>query len=237
MDLVSPTAVVDASNNGPSGMPRFNLFFLRRGVGSKLISIRSSFARSIGAMVTTNLDEATHLVISGSLSCAAVASALKFSRSEDLYSYLAARHIETVKWDWIEQSDETLKEPTVKHLWHGLASFQSLAQQKSRKRRRIEATLSHPEARRPPSFAMNLQISACFQKLSKLHQDCPLLPGDQDFWKAYTLQKISGRLKHLDFEIKDDAQVLQRLRKLDGIGESTLVKIKEFFRDETLVQI
>jgi hypothetical protein len=37
--------------------------------------------------------------------------------------------------------------------------------------------------------------------------------------------------------LKDATQVLQRLQKVDGIGESTLVKMKEFIKDRMLAGI
>lgn len=231
----SEDAAVDLNSvRNSAESPRFKLFFLHLGQSSKVIQIRASAAKSKGVLVTSNLDDATHLIISGNPSAAAVASFLKFPDASTLATFLMEKHIETCKSEWIIQSD-TLKEPTVQQLWNGLAFFQPSMPQQSRKRRRSE-TSCHPQESRPSSFAMNMKISDCFQILSKLHQDCPLL-GKHDFWKAYTLQKISGRLKHLDFEIKDDPQVLQRLRKVDGIGESTLNKIKEYLRTGTLARI
>jgi DNA polymerase/3'-5' exonuclease PolX len=217
VDLVSQTAAIDANGQQQGKQrsedavldlhsvrdyaetPRFKLFFLHLGQSSKVIQIRANAAKSKGALVTSTLEDATHLIISGNPSAAAVASFLKFRDASALASFLMERHIDTCKSEWIVQSD-TLKEPTVQQLWNGLAFFQPTIPQQSRKRRRSE-TSSHPEGSRPPTFAMNMKISDCFQILSKLHQD------------------------------------LQRLRKVDGIGESTLNKIKEYLRTGTLERI
>jgi hypothetical protein len=67
-------------------------------------------------------------------------------------------------------------------------------------------------------------LQAASPRLSTASGRLGLLEG-----KVCMLQKILGQWKHLDLEIlKDATQVLQQLQKVDGIGESTLVKMKEF---------
>lgn len=74
-------------------------------------------------------------------------------------------------------------------------------------------------------FDRNDAISLMFHKLAKLHQECALRHNDE--FRALTNNLISGRVKFLDFEITPDN--LDRVKKIKGIGESSVGKLKEFF--------
>ena len=76
-----------------------------------------------------------------------------------------------------------------------------------------------------------MEISILFEKLAKLHKESPLTK--EDAWKAYTFNLISGRVKHLDFDIVDDPTVLDRVSQVRGIGTSSVDKIKEYLRTGT----
>jgi hypothetical protein len=84
-------------------------------------------------------------------------------------------------------------------------------------------------------FERNKEIAQVFQTLSNLHQSCPLLEMDQ--WKAYMFRVIAGRLTHLDFEIRNDPQTLNRLREIQGIGSNSVDKIQEYLETGTLGRI
>ena len=84
------------------------------------------------------------------------------------------------------------------------------------KRSRTEATGIH-----------NLTISGLLEKISKLHQSSPLFP--EDVWKAYSLHKMAGRLRNLNFEIQKDTPGLKsKLKKVPGISQSILAMIFEY---------
>ena len=102
----------------------------------------------------------------------------------------------------------------------------SFATKSSRKKRYFQSDSATPR---------NHELSVLFTKLSKLHQSCPLLAVDN--WKAYCFSVISSRLRHLDFEITDNPDTLERVRKVKGIGESSLDKIKEYLQTGTISRI
>lgn len=64
-----------------------------------------------------------------------------------------------------------------------------------------------------------------FHKLAKLHQECALKHNDE--YRALTNNCISGRVRYLDFEITP--YNLDRVKKIKGIGESSVGKMSEFF--------
>jgi DNA polymerase/3'-5' exonuclease PolX len=74
--------------------------------------------------------------------------------------------------------------------------------------------------------ARNDAIGLMFHKLAKLHQECSLMKNDE--FRALTDNLISGRVKHLDFEIT--AHNLDRVKNIKGIGKSSVDKMKEFFQ-------
>jgi DNA polymerase/3'-5' exonuclease PolX len=74
-----------------------------------------------------------------------------------------------------------------------------------------------------------------FEKMSKLHQSCPLL--ETDLWKAYQLNLIAGRLRNIDFEIVNDPDVLKMLKGVKGIGASSLEKIQEYLSTGSMSRI
>ena len=71
----------------------------------------------------------------------------------------------------------------------------------------------------------NKEMSKAFLDLSKLYQQCSL--DRFDTWKAYSFAVISGRLRHLDFEIAtlDDCK---KLAVIPGFGPSTREMVKQF---------
>lgn len=94
---------------------------------------------------------------------------------------------------------------------------------------------SENKGRHHRQFERNKQIAEVFRTLSNLHQSCPLLEMDQ--WKAYMFRIIAGRLTYIDFEITNDPQTLNRLRKIQGIGSNSVDKIKEYLDTGTLRRI
>lgn len=64
-----------------------------------------------------------------------------------------------------------------------------------------------------------------FHRLAKLHQECSLEPSDE--YRALTNNLISGRLRQLDFEITPSN--LDKVKKIKGIGQSSIDKMAEFF--------
>lgn len=65
--------------------------------------------------------------------------------------------------------------------------------------------------------------------------ECPLL--DTDEWRAYTFQLLSGRLRHLDFEVVDDPTVLKRLKNVKGFGSSSMQIVMEYLRTGTSIRL
>jgi DNA polymerase/3'-5' exonuclease PolX len=74
-----------------------------------------------------------------------------------------------------------------------------------------------------------------FDKMSKLHQSCPLLRDDN--WKAYSFNVTAGRLRNIDFDIVDDPIVMKKLRGVKGIGASSVGKIQEYFNTGSMIRI
>lgn len=81
----------------------------------------------------------------------------------------------------------------------------------------------------------NSALSEQFRILSKLHQKAPLLEADP--WKAYTFNIISGRLRYLDFEVDNEPDTFEKLKKIKGFGESTLEKVKQFLEFGEITRI
>ena len=125
---------------------------------------------------------------------------------------------------WIAAA-KTLIPPDVLDLWHGDTSKRQCdGKQKSEK-----------TGSRQTQFERNRAIAEVFRTLSNLHQSCPLLEIDQ--WKAYMFRIIAGRLCNLDFEICNDPVILNRLRKIPGIGSNSVDKIQEYLESGTLSRI
>ncbi len=87
----------------------------------------------------------------------------------------------------------------------------------------------------PSPNGRNAKLSELFMKLAKLHQSCPLLA--EDAWKAYSFHVTAGRLRQLDFEIRDDPAMLSKIRKIPGFGDSTLRMIQEYLSTGTFQRI
>jgi endonuclease III len=124
---------------------------------------------------------------------------------------------------WIA-SAKTKSPPEILDIWYGDIN----------KRQDVGRYMSE-KAGRNLHFERNKEIAEVFRTLSNLHQSCPLLEMDQ--WKAYMFRIIAGRLTHLDFEIRNDPQTLNRLRKIPGIGSNSVDKIQEYLETGSLCRI
>ena len=74
-----------------------------------------------------------------------------------------------------------------------------------------------------------------FDKMSKLHQSCPLLDSDQ--WKAYQFKVIAGRLRNIDFDIVNNPDAFELLKGVKGIGASSREKIQEYLSTGSMSRI
>ena len=74
-----------------------------------------------------------------------------------------------------------------------------------------------------------------FEKMSKLHQSCPLLKID--LWKAYQFKVIAGRLRNINFEIANNPDALELLKGIKGIGASSREKIQEYLNTGSMSRI
>ena len=74
----------------------------------------------------------------------------------------------------------------------------------------------------------NDALADALKELGKLHQKCPI--NDDDTWKAYALDKIAGRIRHLDFQVTLERESQLRLKGIHGIGASTLEKVNQFLQ-------
>jgi hypothetical protein len=117
-----------------------------------------------------------------------------------------------------------LEAPSRLDIWFGLCS------NVANKRKGSDAKRNEEKKQRAScdNVARNVKLAELFQQLGKLHQKCPLLEDDP--WKAYCNNLISGRLRSLDFEITDDPQILERVGQIKGIGDRSVKKMIEYFR-------
>jgi DNA polymerase/3'-5' exonuclease PolX len=208
--------------------PPFRVMFVKLGYScsTQVLPFKVKQAKTKGAIVVDSLEEnPTHLLIDSKVTAEKLAEKLNFGKRgiPKLIKYLEEHDIETVKMDWLEGPDR-LKNPKMDQLWTGLAFHRNKAG--------VKRKLALPSKPKPGSsnrvlhsFASNDAISLMFHKLAKLHQECALRHNDE--FRALTNNLISGRVKFLDFEITPDN--LDRVKKIKGIGESSVGKLKEFF--------
>jgi DNA polymerase/3'-5' exonuclease PolX len=206
--------------------PKFVLYFVEKGTDMhrvKHVEPLRANAQRRGARVLDHFHKAqppwpTHLVISQTVtSLDSVATALGFDDLEEMSEFLQQHNIVCVTRDWASRREEVpYASPTIMERIPGFRS----------KKRRLD---SAPISTTVNSQDRNRTLSELFRKLAKLHQECPLYANDD--WKAYMFNLISGRLRHLDFEV--ELGVLDRVRRIPGFGASTMQIIEEFLQTGT----
>ena len=72
----------------------------------------------------------------------------------------------------------------------------------------------------------NGALAAMFDEMADLQKQSPLEKIDE--WRAYTYTMVAGRLRHLDFEVTSNADVLGSVRGIRGFGSGVMTKIKQF---------
>ena len=72
----------------------------------------------------------------------------------------------------------------------------------------------------------NGALAAMFDEMADLQKQSPL--EKMDDWRAYTYTLVAGRLRHLDFEVTSNADVLGSVRGIRGFGSGVMAKIKQF---------
>lgn len=72
----------------------------------------------------------------------------------------------------------------------------------------------------------NRALAAMFDEMADLQKQSPL--EKMDDWRAYTYTLVAGRLRHLDFEVTSNADVLGSVRGIRGFGSGVMTKIKQF---------
>ena len=77
-----------------------------------------------------------------------------------------------------------------------------------------------------PYFPKNHELSAMFQKISKLYKEMPL--DNFDEWRSYSYNAASAKLKYLDFPVTNDEESLRRLQSMRGFGQKFMRQIREF---------
>jgi DNA polymerase/3'-5' exonuclease PolX len=205
---------------------KYVLYFVEKGTDMHRkthIEVLRKNAERRGAVVLDTFNKLqppwpTHFVISQKVSSVdSVATSLGFDDLEEMSDFISEHNIVCATRDWASQLDDGIyQKPT---LIEQIPGFRSKKRKFDNKHIENEITIEEIKQR-------NLELSELFRTLAKLHQDCPLYANDD--WKAYMFQLVSGRIKHLDFEVTNDPNILQRLRNISGFGASTMQIIEEF---------
>ena len=77
-------------------------------------------------------------------------------------------------------------------------------------------------------FPSNHRLADALQKMGKLHEKCAV--DKWDGWKSYCFDKNASRIRNLDFEVTLDEECIQRLKGINGMGNSTIVMVKQFLQ-------
>jgi DNA polymerase/3'-5' exonuclease PolX len=223
---------------------RFLLYFVPKGSDmhkkTHIEGLRR-LAEERGAVVMDSFDKQTraawpsHFVMSQKVaSIDSFAPTLGFRNLDELVTFVQEHGIVCATRDWAASNSYDkvpFKEPTMLEQILGFRRHK-LSKQAKRPRKGDGAVssakgqnLDHPGTSTTRAVR-NVALSELFHKLSKLHQQCPLYLNDD--WKAYMFQLISGRLRQLDFEVKNDPDVLNRLKQIQGFGDSSMQIITEF---------
>ena len=179
-----------------------------------------------------NDDCPTHFIVSNNplLSPDSIASALGFKNPADLLDFVRDHNIVTVKKSWASLKTNkpySKTPPSVSldqfymPLYHFGSSPNGRKKRKVEAKRRIQTTESKQNNDVPQR---NLGISQLFEELAKAYREAPM--DSTDPWRSYSFQMIAGRVRHLDFDISLDT--LDDLRRIEGIGSSTLEIIHEY---------
>jgi DNA polymerase/3'-5' exonuclease PolX len=220
---------------------KFVLYFVEKGSDMhKTVHVKGlrKHAEQRGAIVLDSFDKTqppwpTHFVISQTVSSAdTIASALGFQDLDEMSDFIGEHGIVCAIRKWAARGSYDklqFKEPTMSEQYLGIRP------NKKGKRESTDSSDEPTTSRRTRqrkddvvAIIRNKDLSELFRKLSKLHQECPLFENDD--WKAYTFQLLSGRLRHLDFEVKDDPEILKRLKAIKGFGDSSLQIVKEYLQ-------
>ena len=79
-----------------------------------------------------------------------------------------------------------------------------------------------------PYFAKNHELSAIFQKISKLYKEMPLDTFDE--WRSYSYNAASARLKYLDFPVCNNEESLRKLASRRGFGQKFMRHVREILK-------
>lgn len=77
-------------------------------------------------------------------------------------------------------------------------------------------------------YSKNQELSAVFQKISKLYKDMPL--DNFDEWRSYSYNAASMKLKYLDFPVSNDEETLRKLSSRKGFGQKFMRHVREFLK-------
>lgn len=219
---------------------KFVLFFVEKGTDmhkNTHIKALRKHAELRGAEVLDAFDKAqppwpTHFVISQKVSSLdGVASALNFQDVPELSEFVALHGIVCATRAWAAPSgsavDLPFQEPTMLEQIIGIRS-RSKSTRGHLKATDLTTPPSSPQKRKGDAVPLirNKDLAEHFHRLSKSYQECPLFP--EDVWKAYSFQVLSGRLRHIDFVVTNDPEILKRLKTVKGFGESSMQVITEY---------
>jgi DNA polymerase/3'-5' exonuclease PolX len=73
---------------------------------------------------------------------------------------------------------------------------------------------------------LNGALAAMFDEMADLQQQSPL--ENMDEWRSYTYTLVAGRLRHLEFEVTPNADILGSVCGIRGFGRGVMTKIKQF---------
>jgi DNA polymerase lambda len=76
------------------------------------------------------------------------------------------------------------------------------------------------------TYPMNMILSSLMDQISLLYAESPIEPNDE--WRSYSYKVISGRLRHLEFEVQNLPATLRRLGAIKGFGTSVMRWIGEY---------
>ena len=69
---------------------------------------------------------------------------------------------------------------------------------------------SPPSVSTRPVMYRNLELSLLFKQMADVYESAPLCEDEK--WHSYTYNVVSGRLRHLDFDVKSDPNALESVK-------------------------
>lgn len=197
------------------------------------VALLSNQLQDRGVKVTDDHLQATHLVISRQLKdLETLANHLRCEES-DLRSHLDEKRVQCVKPSWLVKCPN---KPKSVDFWSGYVS-RSLHNRAGPVHQICQRDHSNVVKRVTSTYTKrnNQWIAEVFVTLSKAYEKAPLFPEEQ--WKALQFHRLAGRLQCLDFEVSGTRDDFAKLKRIPGIGGSTLSMIQEILATGTLSRL